>query len=107
MKNFQNSFKVSGYVGFSEVKAFPNASVCRFSISVSKYDKETSERTTAFMSAESWKSNAESDQFQTLAKGNLVTLEGFFKPEEWTDKDGQKQSKIVLVATKFYPIEDK
>lgn len=107
MKNIQNSFKISGFVGFSEVKAFSNASVCRFSLSVSKLDKETSERTSAFLNAEAWKKNGDSNQFLTLAKGNLVTIEGYFKPEEWTDNEGQRKNKIVLVATNFYIAEDK
>ena len=29
------------------------------------------------------------------------------KPEEWTDKDGVKHSRIIMVATKFYECPDK
>ena len=36
-----------------------------------------------------------------------MTIEGFFKPEEWTDKEGKKHNKVALVATKFYPTENK
>ena len=31
----------------------------------------------------------------------------YFKPEEWTDKDGVKHNRIVMVANKFYPTPDK
>lgn len=106
MKNIQNSFKVSGFVGFSEVRAFNTASVCRFSLSVSRLEKGGEERTSAFLSAEAWKKNEETAAFQTLAKGNLVTVEGYFKPEEWTDEAGQKRNRVVMVATKFYPTEE-
>lgn len=109
MKNFQNSFKVSGFVGFSEVRAFSNASVCRFSISVSRTEKPGGVRTSAFLNAEAWKKNdmEELDTFKILAKGNMVTIEGSFKPEEWVDEDGQRHNRIVLAAKNFYLTEDK
>lgn len=107
MKNFQNSFKISGYVGFSEVRALTNKCVCRFSLSVAKFDKTTNERTSAFLNAEAWAGKEESlEAFKTLAKGSIVTIEGTFKPEEWTDKNGQKNNRVVLVAKKFYPVEE-
>ena len=37
-----------------------------------------------------------------LTKGTLLTVEGYFKPEEWTDKDGVLHNRIVTVAVKFY-----
>ncbi len=37
----------------------------------------------------------------------MLTVEGYFKPEEWTDKDGVKHNRIVMVAGKFYPTPDK
>lgn len=107
MKNFQNSFKISGYVGFSEVRALTNKCVCRFSLSVAKFDKTTNERTSAFLNAEAWADKEQSlEAFKTLAKGSIVTIEGSFKPEEWTDKNGQKNNRVVLVAKKFYPVEE-
>ena len=106
MKNFQNNFEISGFVGYTEVKNFDKTSVCRFSLNVSK--NKDSERVSAFMNVEAWKKNEEAEEaFKTLEKGNLVTIEGYFKPEEWTDKEGKKQNRVVLVANKFYPIEDK
>ncbi len=97
----ENSFKISGFVGFNEVKVFASSSVCRFSIAVSRTDKESNVRTSAFLNAETWAKNEDAEKFNTLAKGNLVTVEGYFKPEEWTDKDGKKNNRVVLVATKF------
>lgn len=36
-----------------------------------------------------------------------MTVEGYFKPEEWTDKDGVQHNRIVTVAVKFYPAVEK
>ena len=37
----------------------------------------------------------------------MVTCRGFFKPEEWSDKDGVKHNRIIMVATEFGPAEEK
>ena len=34
-------------------------------------------------------------------------VEGYFKPEEWTDKDGVQHNRIVTVSVKFYPAVEK
>ena len=39
-------------------------------------------------------------EFVTLKK--RVTVEGYFKPEEWQDAEGVKHNRVILVATKFY-----
>ena len=36
-----------------------------------------------------------------------LTVEGYFKPEEWSDQEGVKHNRVVLVATKFYETPDK
>ena len=46
--------------------------------------------------------------FWILQKDVLITVEGYFKPEEWTDsKSGEKRNRIVMVATKFYLTPEK
>jgi len=42
--------------------------------------------------------------FDQLTKGTMLTIEGYFKPEEWTDKVGVKHNRVVMVAVKFYPL---
>ena len=94
MKKIENNFTVSGFVGKdAEIRQFANASVARFSL--------------AFMNMEAWRKNEHTESFDKLTKGTLLTVEGFFKPEEWTDKDGVKHSRIIMVATKFYECPDK
>ena len=37
----------------------------------------------------------------------MITVEGYFKPEEWQDSEGVKHNRVVLVANKFYETPDK
>ena len=110
MKKIENNFTVSGFVGKdAEIRQFANASVARFSLAVGRQEKngEETNRVSAFMNMEAWRKNEHTESFDKLTKGTLLTVEGFFKPEEWTDKDGVKHSRIIMVATKFYECPDK
>ena len=68
---------------------------------------EDTKRISAFMNIEAWRKNENTGSFDQLTKGTLLTVEGYFKPEEWTDKDGVLHNRIVTVAVKFYPAVDK
>ena len=111
MKKLENSFAVTGFIGKdAEIRSFQTASVARFSIAISRAEKEGEETTyvSSFMGVEAWRKNEALDSFDVLKKGNLVTVEGYFKPEEWTDAEsGAKRSRIVMVATKFYLAPEK
>ena len=37
----------------------------------------------------------------------LLTVEGYFKPDEWIDQQGTKHNRIVFIANKFYPALEK
>ena len=45
--------------------------------------------------------------FELLKKGNLVTIEGYFKPDEYKDKENKTVQKIVFAATKIYLTPEK
>ncbi|MCD8287783.1 MAG: single-stranded DNA-binding protein [Porphyromonadaceae bacterium] len=110
MKQIENNFAVSGFVGKdAEIRQFTNTSVARFSLAVSRQEKdgEETKRVSAFINVEAWRNNAGLDSLSQITKGTPLAVEGFFKPEEWTDKDGVKHNRIVMVATKFYPTPDK
>lgn len=110
MKKIENNFAVTGFVGKdAEIRQFTNASVARFSLAVSRQEKngEETNRVSAFMGVEAWRKNEHTESFDLLTKGALITVEGFFKPEEWNDKDGVRHNRIVMVATKFYAAPDK
>ena len=88
MKKIENSFAVTGFIGKdAEIRSFETASVARFSIAVSRADKtgEETSYVSAFMGIEAWRKNEALDSFDVLKKGELITVEGYFKPEEWTD----------------------
>ncbi len=110
MKKVENSFAVTGFIGKdAEIREFANASVARFSLAVGRTEKSGDEnvRISAFMPIEAWRKNTNTSSFEILAKGTMLTVEGYFKPEEWTDNEGVKHNRIVMVATKFYETPDK
>lgn len=110
MKKIENNFTVTGFVGKdAEIRQFTNASVARFPLAVSRLEKngEESNRVSAFISFEAWRKNANTDSFDQLTKGTMLTVEGYFKPEEWADRNGVKHNRIVMVAVKFYPTVEK
>lgn len=111
MKKIENSFVVSGFVANeAQVRNFETASVARFSIAVSRSEKkgEVTTYTSAFLAVEAWRKNEAADSFDRIKKGEHLTVKGYFKPEEWTDRaTGQKRNRIVMSAVEFYPTPEK
>ena len=110
MKKIENNFAVTGFVAKdAEIRSFTSASVARFSLAVGRQEKsgDQTSRVSAFLNFEAWRKNENKGSFDYLVKGTLLTVEGYFKPEEWTDKDGVLHNRIVTVAVKFYPAVDK
>lgn len=109
MKKVENNFTVTGFVGRdAEIRQFTNASVARFSLALSRQEKNGEEltRVSAFINVEAWRKNDHTESFDKLTKGTLLTVEDFFRPDVWEDKDGVKHNRIIMVATKFYPATD-
>ena len=107
-----NNFQISGFVvNNATVNQFATASVARFGISVRRTEKvgDEEKKVSAILNIEAWKSNESADSFDLLKKGTRLSVEGYFKPEEWTDKDNVNHNTIKLVATKFFEMksEDK
>lgn len=111
MKKIENSFVVSGYVSNdAQIRSFETASVARFSIAVSRSEKKGEETTytSAFLPVEVWRKNEAADCFDSIKKGEHLTVKGYFKPEEWTDGETEKKrNRIVMVAVEFYPTPEK
>ena len=110
MKKIENKFAITGFVTKdAEIRQFTNTSVARFPLAVARQEKngEESERVSALMNIEAWRKNENAGSFDQLTKGTLLTVEGYFKPEEWTDKDGGSHNRIVTVAVRFYPAVEK
>ena len=98
--------KTTGFLGKdAEIREFTNSSVARFPLAVSRQERNAEEtnRISAFMNIEAWRKNENTGSFDQLTKGTMLTIEGYFKPEEWTDKVGVKHNRVVMVAVKFYP----
>ena len=105
MKKIENNFVVTGFVGKdAEIRQFTTASVARFPLAIARQEKngDDTNRVSALMNMEAWRKNENAGSFDQLTKGTLLTVEGYFKPEEWTDKDGVLHNRIVTVAVKFY-----
>ena len=111
MKKIENTFAVTGFVGKdASIRDFENASVARFFLAISKGEKDKdgkTQYTSAFISIEAWRKNENKNSFETLKKGEMITSEGYFKPEEWTEEDGTVRNRVILVAKKFYPTPEK
>ena len=110
MKKIENNFVVTGFVGKdAEIRHFTTASVARFPLAISRQEKngEGTNRVSALMNMEAWRKNENTGSFDQLTKGTLLTVEGYFKHEEWADQGGVKHNRIVMVAVKFYPAVEK
>ena len=111
MKKMENSFVVSGFVGKdASIHQFSTASVARFPLAISRTEKFKARKqpvTSAFINVETWRKNENTTSFDRLVKGALLTVEGYFKPEEWQDADGVKRNRVAFVATRFYEAVEK
>ena len=104
-----NNFQISGFVvNNAIVNQFATASVARFGISIRRTEKigDEEKKVSAILNIEAWKSNANAADLNLLTKGTRLTVEGYFKPEEWTDKENVNHNTIKLVATKFFEMKD-
>jgi len=74
MKQIENNFAVSGFVGKdAEIRQFANASVARFSLAVSRQEKngEEAKRVSAFINVEAWRNNANTESLTQITKSIL------------------------------------
>ena len=104
-----NNFQISGFVvNNATINQFATATIARFGLSVRRTEKNGDEekKVSAILNIEAWKSNEAADAFNLLTKGQRITVEGYFKPEEWTDKDNVNHNTIKLVATKFSEVTE-
>ena len=104
-----NNFQISGFVvNNATINQFATASIARFGLSVRRTEKigDEEKKVSAILNIEAWKSNEAADAFNILTKGARVTVDGYFKPEEWTDKENVNHNTIKLVATKFFEMKD-
>lgn len=70
--------------------------VAHFGLAVNRPTSSGNEETT-FVDIEVWAKQAESCA-QYLSKGRLIFLDGRLKQERWDSEDGQKRSRLIVVA---------
>lgn len=100
----ENKFAVVGFVGSdAQIRQFTNASVARFPLAVSRQEKngEETRHVSAFLNVEVWRKNGNAESLNIITRGARLLCRGYFKPDEWTDKDGVKHNRVVLVATEL------
>ena len=100
MKKIENSFAVTGFVGKdAEIRQFANTSVARFSMAVSRQEKngDDSNRISAFINVEAWRKNEKTDSFENLTKGTLLTVATCYAdPAKSAEKLGWKAEKTLV-----------
>lgn len=95
MATLNKTFLVGNLTRDPESRATPaGKTVCNFSVAVNR--KWSGGEEVLFMPVTAWEKTAEACQ-QYLHKGSPVLVEGRLREEHW-EKDGQKRSRIVLVA---------
>lgn len=98
-----NNFNVSGFVAVdARITNFAKSSVARFPLSISavKKDKDGNEtRQSVLINCEVWASAEDQSRLDMLKKGRLLTLGGYFLPEEYDNKNGEHQSRLTFRCT--------
>ena len=57
--------------------------------------------TKCFLPVQAWRHNAEF-LCKYFGKGKEVVVEGRLKTSEWTDKDGNNRSRLIMIADQFH-----
>ncbi len=104
MANYNKVFLMGNLTRDVELKSIAgNQSVAEIGLAVNRRyrTKEGEDREeTTFVDCEAWGRTAEVMK-QYLSKGRPVFVEGRLKLDQWTDKDGQKRSKMRVVIENF------
>ena len=101
--NNVNTTTVRGFIATEPVvKPFNEVSVIPFALAVRTRttNKTTGQVTTqsSLITVEKWAKNTNLKSFEAIRKGILVEVKGQLKPNEWTGKDGNHRSRIILGA---------
>ena len=103
--NAMNNFTVTGYVcKDAEVKNFEKAAIARFGIILKYTERKGNETTTvsSIISLETWIKKDDTATLELLKKGKMITVEGFFKPENYI-KDNKSVTVLKNIVTKVTP----
>lgn len=89
-----------------ELKYTPSGvAVCSFRIAVDRrFKSESGERETDFLDVVAWRQSAEFAA-NYLSKGRLVAVEGRLQQRSWVQQDGQKRSRVEVVANSLQALD--
>lgn len=81
-------------------------STCRFTVAINRPYQKDREQETDFISCQAWKNTADFVS-RYFSKGKPIVVEGSLRNNNYTDKNGVKQSRIdVLVTSVEFTIND-
>lgn len=91
-----------------EGKAAGNSTVFSGSIAVNKWSSKEKKDIASFFTFKVFSNTENQTKFYSehLKKGSPVVLDGILDQERW-EKDGQKQSRVVILANSVSPIGSK
>ncbi|MFC1524800.1 single-stranded DNA-binding protein [Planctomycetota bacterium] len=101
MANLNKAFLMGNLTRDPELRYIPDGTpVCSFGLAVNRSYTTTSgekKENTLFIEVTVWRKMAETCA-EYLKKGRLVMVEGRLEMDTWEGKDGQKRSKIKVIA---------
>lgn len=110
MKNSVNNFQVSGFaIKDVETKQFGNMTLGKFAVSISRTEKDKEGkdvRKSCILNFDAWRKNENAATLDCIKKGELITVEGYFSPDEY-EKDDERRQVSRLICTKVYSTPDK
>ena len=105
MANFNRVILAGNLTRDPELSYTPaNAPVCKFGLAINRVwtDRQTNEKReeTCFVDCTAFGRQAETIN-QYMSKGRPLLIEGRLQFSQWTGQDGQKRSKLDVVAERF------
>ena len=102
--NFNKVFIAGNLTRDPELKYTPSgAAVCSFGVAINnKWTDKSGEKheSVTFVDCDAWSRTAEVIS-EHLSKGSPIFVEGRLQLDQWTDKDGQKRSKLKVVCERM------
>lgn len=101
MMDINKVFLIGRLTREAELKSLTNTSVCNFSIAVNRAVKDSSENWSDevhYFDIELYGRKGEAIH-RYLQKGKQVGIEGTLKQNRWEDANGNKRSRVSIVAT--------
>ncbi len=98
-----NEVRISGRLTRDpDVKATAQGTVANFSIAHSYKQKKSGDQKVNYFDIVAWRDLADKIEAE-FKKGDYVEITGYMEQQTWTNRDGVKRSKVVIIATDIAP----